>query len=72
MTASLIGGGGVIEVDEKLLLDPEGRIKQLSQLGGSVLVSNEVPVLRYLRSGPQMEKMVSQYLSLSIYIYNII
>lgn len=62
MTASLLmAGGGPIEVDERLLLDPEGRIKQLSQIGGSVTVNNDVPILRYLRSGPQMEKMVSIY-----------
>ena len=38
LTASLIVGTGVIEVKEKLLLDPEEMMKQLNQLSleGSV------------------------------------
>ena len=40
------------------VLDPTLRLKQLSNVGGAVTVDHSVPAERYLRSGPQMEKMV--------------
>ncbi len=44
-----------------IILDPSLRLKQLSGVGSNVVVDNSVPVERYLRSGPQMEKMVSAH-----------
>lgn len=41
------------------ILDPAGRLRALSEIGSSVVVDHEVPIQRYLRSGPQMERMVS-------------
>ena len=46
-------------VPEELLLDPAGRVRMLSNAGSSVVVDAKIPALRYYRSGPQMEKMVS-------------
>ena len=44
---------------EDAILDPVGRLRHLTELGSSVTVDNNVAVVRYFRSGPQMEKMVS-------------
>ena len=44
---------------EESILDPSGRLRRLSEIGSSVIVDHEVPIQRYLRSGPQMERMVS-------------
>ena len=46
-------------VPEELLLDPAARVRMLSNAGSSVVVDAKIPALRYYRSGPQMEKMVS-------------
>ena len=44
---------------ENAILDPVGRLKHLTELGSSVTVDHNVAIVRYFRSGPQMEKMVS-------------
>ena len=52
-------------VPEELLLDPAARVRMLSNAGSSVVVDAKIPALRYYRSGPQMEKMVSSCTSFS-------
>lgn len=44
---------------EDSILDPASRLRRLSEIGSSVIVDHEVPIQRYLRSGPQMERMVN-------------
>lgn len=48
-----------IQVTPELLLDPTARIRQLSEYGSAVVVDNNFAAAMYYRSGPQMEKMVS-------------
>ena len=50
-----------IQATPELILDPTTRIRQLSEYGSSVEVDNNFAAAMYYRSGPQMEKMVSNY-----------
>ncbi len=54
----------------RLILDPTLRLKELSDVGSGVNVDNAVPVQRYLRSGPQMEKMVNSLILLIVLVCN--
>ncbi|XP_046860236.1 AMSH-like protease [Xenia sp. Carnegie-2017] len=43
-------------------IDPAFRLRNLGQLGSSVVVENNVPARRYLRSGSEMERMANVYI----------
>lgn len=43
-----------------LVLDPAGRIRQLSEHGSGVAIDTAVPVKRYFRSGSEMERQVRE------------
>lgn len=42
----------------ELILDPAARIRQLSDHGSSVEVDSAIPIMRYYRSGSEMERQV--------------
>ena len=43
-------------------IDPAFRLRNLGQLGSKVVIENDVPARRYLRSAAEMEKMVKNYI----------
>ena len=47
-----------VTINKALILDPAGRIRQLSDHGSSVAIDKDVPVKRYFRSGSEMERQV--------------
>ena len=43
---------------QELILDPQRRVRELSEMGSSVKVDKAIPVKRYFRSGSEMERQV--------------
>ena len=47
------------QLTQELILDPNKRVRELSEIGSSVKVDKAFPVKRYFRSGSEMERQVS-------------
>ena len=45
---------------QELILDPNRRVRELSEIGSSVKVDKAFSVKRYFRSGSEMERQVSR------------
>ena len=50
-------------------IDPAFRLRNLAQLGSNVVVENDVPVRRYLRSALEMEKMVNNIIPEFLFLF---
>lgn len=46
------------QLTQEMILDPQGRVRLLSELGSSVAVDKAIPIKRYFRSGSEMERQV--------------
>ena len=47
------------QLTQEVILDPQRRVRELSEMGSSVKVDKAFPVKRYFRSGSEMERQVS-------------
>lgn len=48
------------QLTQEMKLDPQGRVRYLSELGSSVTVDKAIPIKRYFRSGSEMERQVRE------------
>ena len=48
------------QLTQEMMLDPQGRVRYLSELGSSVTVDKAIPIKRYFRSGSEMERQVRE------------
>ena len=48
------------QLTQEMVLNPQGRVRQLGEAGSSVNVDKAVPVKRYFRSGSEMERQVGK------------
>lgn len=46
------------QLTQEMKMDPQGRVRYLSELGSSVEVDKAIPIKRYFRSGSEMERQV--------------
>ena len=46
------------QATQEIVLDPQRRVRELSEMGSSVTVNKTYPVKRYFRSGSEMERQV--------------
>jgi hypothetical protein len=53
------GRGVRRQVTQEMILDPQRRVRELSEIGSLVKVDKTFPVKRYFRSGSEMERQVS-------------
>ena len=54
------GRGVRRQLTQEMVLDPQRRVRELSEIGSSVTVDKAFPVKRYFRSGSEMERQVSR------------
>ena len=47
------------QLTQEVILDPQRRVRELSEIGSSVRVNKAFPVKNYFRSGSEMERQVS-------------
>lgn len=48
------------QLTQDVILDPQRRVRELSEIGSSVEVDKAIPVKRYFRSGSEMERQVGE------------
>ena len=64
------GGRGVKrQLTQEVMLDPQRRVRELSEIGSSVTVDKSVPVKRYFRSGSEMERQVRKRVQSLLWSY---